>query len=109
LREEMKYLSRSLPDFEQLSIDYASLGSPEKLKQNLLAAIVERALFSDGGEVRTRDEFVRRAEGAWKRLSIATTEVTDLVFAMLKEYHEVAIILSGSVAPSWREGFADIQ
>jgi ATP-dependent helicase HrpA len=109
LREEMKYLSRSLPDFDELSIYYSTLGSGEKLKQELLAAIVERALFADEGEVRTREQFIARAQDAWKRLSVASQEVVALVAATLKEYHEVAKFLSGPIAPGWREGYADVE
>jgi len=109
LREEMKYLGRSLPGFDELAVYYSPLGNGETLKRDLLAAIVERALFPDDGEVRTREQFIARAEGAWKRLSAASHEVVDLVAATLKEYHEVAKLLAGAVAPGWREGFSDVE
>jgi ATP-dependent helicase HrpA len=59
--------------------------------------------------VRTRQQFVDRAEDAWKRLSVASHEVVGLVTQALAEYHEVAKILSGPVAPSWRDAFFDAR
>ena len=71
LREEVKWLSRKLPGIEQMSINYATVGNSDDLKGDLVDAIIDRALFVEEGDVRTREQFLDRAQRGWRRMSRA--------------------------------------
>src|SRR5439155_23715254 len=89
LREEVKWLSRKLPGIETMCLHYATVGSCDDLKTDLVDAIIDRALWHGqpahefAGEspelLRTREQFLARAQLAWRRMSAAANEIGDLV------------------------------
>ena len=52
LKDQMKFLERSLPGFSQLALLYAHLGNAEELRSDLIAAIVDRAVWAEDAPVR---------------------------------------------------------
>jgi ATP-dependent helicase HrpA len=110
LRKEFEYVDRTLPDMERLCLYYSTIGRCDDLRHNLLQAIADRALFGDEGvDVRSREEFARRAEAGWRRLSEAASEVTDLVAQSLDVYHALDIALSNDFPPLWHESIRDMR
>jgi ATP-dependent helicase HrpA len=108
LREETRYLARHVPDLDRAAMVYATLGSGRDLKQDLLVAAADRALFAEG-EIRTREQFLEKARNGWRYLSAAATEIGATLVAIMQEYQEVAKILSTDASPAWLEGFADVR
>jgi ATP-dependent helicase HrpA len=101
LREEVKHLSRRLADIDPMCLHYAPIGNCEDLKADLVDAIIDRALFRGGGHeapVRTRDEFLARAQLAWRNMSSAADEIASLVAQILEKFHALSLAL-GEVAP----------
>src|SRR5439155_13308677 len=111
LLQQMKHLSRTLPNFDEMSLYYSTLGSSDDLKRELVDAIVDRALYLDapGGEIRTKEQFVMRAKTGWQRLSDAAAEITAVVQQTLLEYHEVGKLLSMHAAPQWLDAIRDMR
>ncbi|MEO6436218.1 MAG: DUF3418 domain-containing protein, partial [Tepidisphaeraceae bacterium] len=103
LREEIKSLSHRLPGFERMALLYSPLASPEQLKADVVDAIVDRALFGDDAShatdpIRTREEFLSRAQQGWRRMNPAATEITGIVLKILEQHHTLNLEL-GKVAP----------
>lgn len=102
--QELKYLSRKLPGIEPMCLHYALLGPCDELKQDLLTAIADAALF-DGeddeaaAKVRTRDAFAARAEAGWRRLSAAGGEVSAVAAETLALFHQVNTRLGEDFPP----------
>jgi ATP-dependent helicase HrpA len=102
--EELKYLSRKLPNLEQMCLHYALLGRCDEMKKDLLTAIADAALF-DGADdeaaakVRTRDAFAKQAEAGWRRLTTAGAEVTATAAETLALFHDVSGRLSQDFPP----------
>ncbi len=69
LDSEMKYLARELVGAEKMALQYKTIGSWQELKDGLLLAAVDRALFEDGREIRTKEAFVAKADDGYRRLS----------------------------------------
>ena len=109
LHKEVVYLQQSIPNIEQLGLFYASLGSCDKLREELVRAAADRALFADGPYVRTRLEFIERAESGWRHLSAAASEIQAIVTPALKSYQELSLEFSKPAAPLLRESFEDMR
>ena len=111
LRKEFEYIERTLPDMEHLCLYYATVGRCEDLRHNLLQAVADRAFFADdsGANVRSREQFADRAEAGWRRLSEATSEVTELLSQSLDMYHTLDIALSSEFPPLWHESVRDMR
>ena len=110
LSSEIKQLSRSLPHFEQMSVHYSTIGPAEQLREDLVEAIADRALFAgEESDVRTQDEFVRRAGEGWRRLTSEMREVTEPVAASLKIFAELQSQLDRPFPPAMLESITDIK
>jgi ATP-dependent helicase HrpA len=110
LREEFRYLERTIPNLESLCLYYATIGRCDDLNDDLVLAIADRALFDDvPPEIRTRDEFAARAEAGWRRLADASSETRDLIAQILESYHELDIALSGEFPPLWSDSIRDMR
>ncbi len=113
LREEVKWLSRKLPGFEQMQMNYATVGSADDLKADLVEAIIDRALFSGGGhaapDVRTRQQFLDRAQLAWKRMNVAANEIGGLVSQILEKYQALNFELSKVAPPALIGSYQDMR
>lgn len=109
LREEVKWLSRKLPGIDRMGLHYATLGSSDDLKADLVDAIIDRALFDPDGDLRTREQFLERAQVGWKRLSAATRDLTELVAQILEKYHALDVELSKVAAPALVGSYQDMR
>jgi ATP-dependent helicase HrpA len=99
LDQEMKQLARTLVGIEQMSLHYKPLGTWPELKDQLLSAAVDRALYRDVDEIRSRDVFIAVANHGWRRLTIAARELNELAREILARYHEIALALSRDFPP----------
>ncbi|MEA2710905.1 MAG: ATP-dependent helicase HrpA, partial [Phycisphaerales bacterium] len=96
LREEIKWLSRKLPGFERMCLNYKTVGTCDDLRADLVDAIIDRALFSVDGEeaeVGTRQQFLDRAQLGWRRMSVAANEMGELVVQILEKYQALQLEL----------------
>jgi ATP-dependent helicase HrpA len=82
-----------------MSLHYKPLGNWRELKDQLLSAAVDRALYRDVDEIRTRDVFVAVANDGWRRLTVAARELNDAAREILARYHDIGLALSRPFPP----------
>jgi ATP-dependent helicase HrpA len=99
LDSEMRQLVRSFTHVEQMSLLYKPLGSWAELKDDLLSAAVNRALFTGNEDIRSRDVFINNAQNGWKRLSAAARELNTIAYEILVEYGKVQVALERDYPP----------
>jgi ATP-dependent helicase HrpA len=99
LGEPIRHLQRSLPNIARMCLNYATLGNAEELKRDLVSAAVDRALFEDGIQIRTRDAFIERSESGWRRLAAAASESAAIADEILMLYQDVSLSLGTTSAP----------
>jgi ATP-dependent helicase HrpA len=109
LGEPIRHLQRMLPNAGTMCLNYATLGTCDELKRDIVTAAVDRALFADGVLVRTRDEFVERAESGWRRLSAAANELAGIAGEILALYQEVSLALSTTYPPLMSGAVGDMR
>lgn len=111
LHRELQYVEQSLADIDRLCLYYATLGRCDDLKDEMLLAIADRALYDEGPttDIRTRETFAARAEAGWRRLTPAAAEVTDLVKQSLEAYHALDVALSNDFPPLWSDSIRDMR
>src|SRR5439155_27123923 len=66
LGPDVKNLARHVRNLEEASVMYTTVGPAEELRDDVLTAAADRALWSEGGEIRTREAFVDHAQSGWK-------------------------------------------
>ena len=109
LREQMKLLERSLPGFSQLALLYASLGNAEQLGKDLIATIVDRAVWVEDEPLRNHHAFEARLKQVKSRILVVAQEYARLATEVLTEAQTVRKTLDGPLAAKWREACADMR
>ena len=109
LEKEIEYISRHIPNVEQMCLNFSTAGSSQELRKDLLSAIVDRALFYDGEPVLAQAEFIRRATDGWRRLTNMATEISDLAGQVLSEYQTIQRELSPAFAPLMQPSTRDMR
>jgi len=111
VREEMRYLERTIASMERMSLFYATIGRGEDLTDELIVAIADRALFGDAdpAAIRTHGAFAAAAENAWRRLSSAATEVIELVRQILDANQSLEISIADEFPPMAMDSIRDMR
>jgi ATP-dependent helicase HrpA len=85
LKEQARYVEKSLSGLQAMVLQYASLGDANELRTQLVAAAFERACMADPLP-RTAMDFGRRCEEARSRVALIAQELARLIGAILAEH-----------------------
>jgi len=85
LKEQARYIEKSLPGLQAMALQYSAFGDAAELRTQLLAATFDRACLQDPWP-RTRAEFERRLEEARARVNLIAQEIARLVGTILSEH-----------------------
>jgi ATP-dependent helicase HrpA len=108
LAGEIKSLARRLP-IDQVCLHYSTIGECDELRQDIVTAAADRALFVDETPVRTREQFIERAEDAWRRLPLVADELVDVAGQILSTYHQLRLRLDEVYPPLLEPSITDMK
>ncbi len=86
LKEQMKQLEKSLPNFNQYALLLRNIVSVDDLREDMLMAIADRAFIGEDDLPRTNDAFMKLKQRARTRLPAVTQAVVRQVQAVATEY-----------------------
>ncbi len=86
LKEQMKQLEKSLPNFNQYALQLRNVMSVEDLKEDMLTAIADRAFVGEDELPRTNDAFMKLKARARTRLPAVTEALCRMVNTIATEY-----------------------
>jgi len=119
LPEHMKSLARSLPGFNEMQLRYALLdeqaGRPDKsaladrLRDELVTGICDRAFFVENDPVRNRKQFEVRVAKAKMRLMDVAQEICRIAGEILAEYQGLRAKINQPQYSAWPRALADIR
>jgi ATP-dependent helicase HrpA len=92
-----------------MCLHHSTIGECDELRQDIVTAAADRALFADDSAVRTREQFIARAEEAWKRLPLAADQLVDVAAQILSTYHQIRVRLDDSYPPLLEPSIADMK
>jgi ATP-dependent helicase HrpA len=118
--EQVKFVARNLPGFQELALRYSLLLEleggkadksvvSERLRDELMEAICDRAFFVEEERVRSKAAFIARTAKAKSRLNDVAQEVCRVVAEILAEYHELRPRLNLRGVPVWQRAMTDIR
>jgi len=115
VKPDLQYIARTLPRQDELFLRYATLGTSNELKQDVMLASAERALFppddpnADAHLPRKRQAFNEVAADAYKRLNSAGLDVARVAEQVLVEYHALRLTLQRTIPPLLEPNVTDIK
>ena len=86
LKEQMKQLEKSLPNFNQYALQLRNVLSPDDLREDMLAAIADRAFVGEDDLPYTNADFMKLKQRARTRLPAVTQALVRIVQAVAAEY-----------------------
>jgi ATP-dependent helicase HrpA len=118
--DQVKFVARNLPGFQDIALRYALLlelegGKADKgavsdrLREELIDAICDRALFVERERLRTRAAFDERVNKAKTRLTDVAQEVCRAVGEIVTEYQALRPRLNQHGVPVWQRVMTDIR
>ncbi|MFN0038988.1 MAG: DUF3418 domain-containing protein, partial [Burkholderiales bacterium] len=119
LPEQMKFLARNLTGFNDMQLRYALLGEEggrqdkvavaDRLREELITAICDRAFFVESDPVRDKKTFETRVAKAKTRLPDVAQEVCRIANAILSEHQTLRMRLGQSQVVAYPRALADIR
>ena len=108
LREPLRFFEKNIPDFQRMSLLFATFGGADDLRRELVGALLERAclvepLPSDAGS------FAARVADARTRLNLVGQELARLVAEILVEHAAVIRKLGAAKPPAAAAADLDAQ
>jgi ATP-dependent helicase HrpA len=107
--EELAVLVEHLPGFEDMRHDYALLGEPDQLVEEMVLLIADRAFIGEDDNVRSADAFERRLDDGWRRLWAVGCDVVEIVARILRLHRDVQAELDSLDAPIWAQHVEDVR
>ncbi|MBM3347104.1 MAG: ATP-dependent RNA helicase HrpA, partial [Betaproteobacteria bacterium] len=86
LKEQAKFIEKSLPGFNTLAMQFTAFGDANELRDQLLEASFDRACMQPPLP-RTAEEFTRRRDEGRSRVNLIAQEMARLVGLILAEHH----------------------
>lgn len=86
LKEQIKQLEKSLPNFNQYALTFRSVMSPDDLREDMIAAIADRAFVGEDDLPRTNADFMKLKARARTRLPAVGQAIVRQVQAVATEY-----------------------
>jgi ATP-dependent helicase HrpA len=86
LKEQMKQLEKSLPNFNQYALTLRNVMSPDDLREDMVTAIADRAFIGEDELPRTNADFMKLKQRARTRLPAVTEAVARQAQAIATEY-----------------------
>ena len=106
LKEQLKYLEKNIPGLQQMGMQFMPLGSQEELRDQIIAAGLERASMQ-APLPRNAIEFDARKEQGKSRLGLLVNEIARMAAQILAEFHGIPRKLQ--TAKGHPQAVADIE
>jgi len=99
LATQMKQLEKSLPGFTQTALQLRTIAANDDLRNDLLAAIADRAFLGEDEAPRNEKQFAVQKDRARARLSAVADAACRQAAAVAAEYHAVQARLAKAPYP----------
>ncbi|RFA28363.1 ATP-dependent RNA helicase HrpA [Alkalilimnicola ehrlichii] len=109
LNQQTKYLRRNLPGLSEMCLRFASVGSCEALREDILAASFDRVFMPDGVALREAAEFERRLEEGRSELVATSESLCRAVAPALEHFHQVQKQVKRPSGFAQMESYADLK
>ncbi len=105
----IKEIRRAVPELQKQMLWFSSIASGEVLQADLERAVVQAAFLPDDAKVRDAEAFRRNLATGTPRLVALATDIGRWSFAALQAWHDLNLVLKGSVSPQMIAAVSEVR
>jgi len=109
LAPQFKRLRRQLPGLDRLCLHYARIGACDELREDILAAVAERAFMHGFESIRDAGAFSTRREAGRAELVDDANDICRILAPVLAAHHRLSGALNGALPPNRLSAAADLR
>ena len=108
-KQQIKYLTKNLPNIQKICMSYATIGNCNDLKEAIVNASVEQSFFSSRNIVRSHKNFEETLQQGNSSLVNNANEICEIIYNVFESYNEIKKQLKKNNKPNWLVSLTDIQ
>ena len=108
MKEQIKFVEKSIPGLQQMGMQFMALGSQEELREQIINKAIDIACLQDPLPLDAASFAKRQAEGK-SRLVLLVNEIARLLSQVLTEFHGLPKRLQNIPAPAATDIQAQLQ
>ncbi len=108
-KSKLKYTEKHLAHINKICLNFTDVINCEELKKDILNNIVTEALFWDGQDIRSKNDFNQKSSQANARLQGVSNDLCNLLYDVSESYKKSKKLLSGCKNVSWIYAIQDMQ
>ncbi len=109
LKQQVKYLTKNLPNIQKICMSYAIIGSCNDLKLSIIDASIEKSFFSKNTIVNNKYSFEENLQQGSNELINDASEICEILTRVFDSYNTIRKQLKKNTKPNWLLSLNDIQ
>lgn len=109
ISQQIKYITKNLPNFQSISLRYAPIGKAKTLKQDIINAAIYNVFIDGQSTPKTKQEFAHCIEQGRNKIIPEANQLCHHVDEILKVYQEIQKTFNTKLTPALVAPYADIK
>lgn len=109
VQQQVKYLSKNLPNIQKTCMGYATIGNCNDLKNAIIDASIEKSFFSSKNAVRSHKAFEEALHQGGNDLVNNANSICETLSDIFESFNKIKKQLKKSTKPNWLVSVNDIQ
>ena len=109
LNQQIKYLSKNLPNIQKICMNYATIGSCNDLKLAILDASIEKSFFFGNNTIINKTSFEERLQHGNGELVDNANKICNILSTVFEHFNSIRKQIKRNNKPNWLQSIADIQ
>lgn len=109
VNQQIKYLTKNLPNIQKICMGYATIGSCSDLKSAITDATIEHSFFYEKNAVRSHKAFEECLQQGNNELVNNANETCEILSQVFDTFNKIKKQLKKNTKPNWLVSVSDIQ
>ncbi len=109
LSQQIKYITKNLPNFQSISLRYAPIGKAETLKQDIINAAIYNVFIDGQSTPKTQQEFAYCIEQGQNKIILEVNQLCSHVDKILEIYQAIQKTLKAKISLALVMPYNDIK
>ena len=109
LKQQIKYLSKNLPNIQKICMSYATIGGCNDLKLSIVDASIEKSFFENKIRVKNKKSFKECLQKGSNDLINNANRICEILSDVFEIYTKIRKQIKKNTKPNWLISLNDIQ